>query len=585
MTFPHGPRIPAVFLVCAFLLSPAMASADRTTEEARQVSKTGAHDLALALLAQHPPNPRTEIDRWAEYERTRIDILMAAGRHQDVTALKPPFWMTPPEGFLPWLHTRQAEAWLALKDGTKVRALLRPLLWVGEPAESEVQRKWRLVIAESYRVDGLASDARIAYLRYRQDYPEAAMDVVIPQARALLSLGEATEVSYLLKGVEGHEARALSLLARLRAGEALPAEIMREADTRAGIKGLAANDVARYRFVAAEAAAGAHDVRGHAEYVAKLLVAQRRGADAQFALDGDALWGAWLELGRETANTRQLLIGDDNGLLAAAEQLEFENDALARTALLALVAIEGVDEEARRLAHAQLTARVAERPDGKALLQSLYLDAPRHAPAEAPVAIRRLRAQAAINDGDFAGAAALLADIAEPPEDQDAYAWQLMRARAFILGERVEAGVAVLRDLLDGIRSFEPAAADRFLQAVFDLQALGQHAAAASLLTAIEPRLTDDRQRREILYWQADSQRELGNHVAAARLYLHSALSIDNGLDQWGQGARFQAAEALVRAGFIVDARRQYEILLAATESPVQRSMLRGKLQELTIKR
>jgi hypothetical protein len=52
-------------------------------------------------------------------------------------------------------------------------------------------------------------------------------------------------------------------------------------------------------------------------------------------------------------------------------------------------------------------------------------------------------------------------------------------------------------------------------------------------------------------------------------------------MDPWAQTARFNAAESLQKAGLVDDARRIYQSLLAVTEEPARRSVLRHNIQQL----
>jgi len=52
-------------------------------------------------------------------------------------------------------------------------------------------------------------------------------------------------------------------------------------------------------------------------------------------------------------------------------------------------------------------------------------------------------------------------------------------------------------------------------------------------------------------------------------------------MDPWAQTARYNAAEALQKAGLVDDARRIYEALLKVTREPARRSVLRHNIQQL----
>ena len=128
----------------------------------------------------------------------------------------------------------------------------------------------------------------------------------------------------------------------------------------------------------------------------------------------------------------------------------------------------------------------------------------------------------------------------------------------------------------------DPESTDRILQVLFDLQTVNLYAESIAhfnqlLLLELEPK-----QRREILYWIADSYRGMERFEQAALLYLQSAmLPAPDSMDPWAQTARFNAAESLQESGLIDDSRRIYEELLNITEDAARRSVLSHKIQQL----
>ena len=100
------------------------------------------------------------------------------------------------------------------------------------------------------------------------------------------------------------------------------------------------------------------------------------------------------------------------------------------------------------------------------------------------------------------------------------------------------------------------------------------------LTLGVEPR-----QHREILFWIGDSYKSLERYDQAALMYLQSAMLPDpEAMDPWAQTARFNAAESLQQAGLVDDARRVYEGLLAGTQEPAKRSLLKHNIQQLWLK-
>jgi hypothetical protein len=119
---------------------------------------------------------------------------------------------------------------------------------------------------------------------------------------------------------------------------------------------------------------------------------------------------------------------------------------------------------------------------------------------------------------------------------------------------------------------------------VFDLQALGEDRGALRYLEPLLGQPLPPNQRRELLFWTADSHAALGEHVEAARLYLGSATILDPfAMDPWAQTARYRAAQELAEGGLHADARRQFVALQNATSDPARQAVLRHELQQLTL--
>jgi len=185
-----------------------------------------------------------------------------------------------------------------------------------------------------------------------------------------------------------------------------------------------------------------------------------------------------------------------------------------------------------------------------------------------------------------------------PPPDTADTAWQLKRAHVFILGGNPDAGVAALKELLAakgvpppattaaGAKPSTPAPvdADDVLQVLFDLQTLHRDRDAIPFFEALLEMKLEPEQRRQMLYWTADSYKALGDYSKAAELYLRSAMLLDPySMDQWAQTARYQAAQALAKAGYVDDARNLYKGLMNATRDPAQQAVLQHDLQQLML--
>jgi len=127
---------------------------------------------------------------------------------------------------------------------------------------------------------------------------------------------------------------------------------------------------------------------------------------------------------------------------------------------------------------------------------------------------------------------------------------------------------------------------DRYLQVVFDLQTIKRHEQALELFDLLPQAAMDDKLKREIYYWKAESSYELERYDQAALLYMKSAKAGDETMsDLWAQSARFKASDALLKAGLYDDAQYAYAELLRITSSDSRKRLIRQKLQHIRLLR
>jgi tetratricopeptide (TPR) repeat protein len=225
---------------------------------------------------------------------------------------------------------------------------------------------------------------------------------------------------------------------------------------------------------------------------------------------------------------------------------------------------------------------IQHQKDGDNLLRHLYLDSTRFKDVAAiPAGVRYLLVDDVLELPDIPLASQLMRGLDEAPTGTDPAAWQLQRARVFVLGGNPDAGIAALQQLLAVSAAVNP---DDVLQVLFDLQTLGRDKEAIPFFEHLLASTLQPEQRRQILYWTADSYRALGDYPKAAELYLRSAMLPDPfSMDQWAQTARYQAAQVLGKAGFIEDARNLYRGLLNATHDAARQAVLEHDLQQLVL--
>lgn len=561
----------------ALVMAAAFAAAPPTLEEIVALARGGAPAIALRLLDTHQQDPDLATAAWAAAERERIHILAAAGDWHALDARVAALPATLPAPFLDWAAERRAEALLQLGDAHGAREVLRGLAWTA-PADPDTLRAWRLLIARSYLAQGDQEAALVALRRYVQDY--GADDPVLGSlhAEVLLAAGRPTAALEAIGDVDD----PLRWAALLQADRANAGTAFERSVRLASARGTAA---VRRRGAWAVAARAARVMRNDAAVVAALERALQTDAGndrvpAVVDVAAAELWDAYRAWGGALGNAARLMVGVDEGWLEAAAELAAREPAQAR-ALYARVATDTADADTAATAHARFAESLDREPGGAAALAALYLDGGLfESPERIPAPVRYRLAAPVLQRGDYALGARLLADLDTPPDGADPLEWGLWRARVLVLGGRRTDGKEAIAQLLDAHDDYD---ADRLLQVLFELQAAGAHEEALPLFARVYARDGNELQlRREILYWMADSWRALGEFAEAARYYLRSAQLADPyAMDQWAQTARFQAADALERAGLQSDAVSLLQALLNSAQDPARRAQLQHRIDAL----
>ncbi len=560
------------------------AGAEDLLGEISLLARGGTPHLAVRIMDAHQPPAHVNPQAWARWERERIYIYEVQGDWPAVLArLKRLPRAAPPE-FEIWAETTMARAEVEMGKGRQARERIALLIWGEHPdLLADNLAGWRRLIIRSYLAEGRVDDAQTAMLRYQLDYGDGSEEWRLLRARVLVRAGRADEAGLLLRDLESLEARVLNLLASSRSGhishDRLRKEVMGLLKDEQLDAGLA------YQLWGTLAESARREGQGEAWIVAlERAIALRHHTlvtDSPVQPDADFLWAAYESYAQELANEQQLLVGNFPAWFSLAESLAAKRPVRAR-AVYAYLALNAGEPEASDEAHGQLVG-LQEVDVGPQVLGQLYLHSKRFEDVDAvPQAARYALVEQAIADGDIVQASRLMRGLEQAPADTDAMVWGLRRARVLILGDQQSEGVAVLRELLATQETLPPELVDRTNQVLFDLQTLGEHQLAYELFERVLGQVEDPKARRELLFWMADSLAAGESYVEAARLYLKSAMMPGpHAMDPWAQTARYQAAEALAKAGLRDDARFLYEGLLAATEEPDRQAVLRRAIQQL----
>lgn len=561
----------------------AVSAQAASLDEIHAMARAGATALALQQLDADQPDPAADLQTWEHWESERIRVLALRSDWQALAQRLQSLPAGLDPQFLVWAETRRAEALVRLGRGAAARAVLRPLVWQHADSPTALQH-WRWLLVRSYLADQRLDDARQAVQHLGRDYPDSRADTSLLEARLALRAGDPVTAASLLHDDTRPAADVLARLAQLRTQPDRAATVLEQCVKLAVNKQA---DAATRRLawtVAAQAArtAGSRQAEISALEHALVIVADAPDGGPVLDPDPDRLWSAYLALGEALGNAEQLVVGDDQAWFVAASN-KFDSAPIEARALFAVVAFHALRPEQRQVAHGQFAALLAKQRDGEAVLDALYLHSKRFADVTAiPPQVRYHLADYALQTDRLPLASRLMADLQRPPEGVDAAAWQLRRARVLLLGGQATAALTALDAYF---AAGPPADIDRPLQVVFDLQTLDRHQAALKYLKQLNalPDLPKQR-RRELLFWMADSYKGLKDYAQAAALYLRSATLKDPvAMDPWAQTARYQAAQALVHAGFRKDARAVYQGLLNATQDEARKAVLRRDIQKLKL--
>ena len=564
------------------LLFAGLAQANAQLDSLKNISAAGAPFLALKMLDQAQPSADADVYEWILWEQERYRILSRWKQWDELLLRIEGLPDDLPEPFLQQAASYRIRAYIALGQHDIARRLLREQLWRPEAGEAEEYRHWRRLVIETYLGGGRNDDASIAMRRLQQDFPEADKEWLLLRARVLMKTGRYDEVTEILSGRLDWQSLAMKLLAEYRSGKHSPQTLWDLARDR--IKNIADDpqQLATYWSIAALAAESLGPQRQVEALEARLGIEAEDGIELE-SFDGDRLWQAYLDYARLIGNRNELLVGDDAAWLelAAAQR---KTAPLKARSLYALLLDQSADDESRQqAAEGYLSLLDPEQAAHQRLLDQLFNRSRRYADvSRIPLQIRFHLVDIALKKADIPLATRLMSGLDSVPPNARRFDWLLRRARVLLLGGKLEQGDAVLDRLIGEYDEPQADDTDRILQVLFDLQTLKADEQAIRHFRQLMNKPIEARQRREILFWMADSFKALEQYERAALLYLQSAMFIGpDAMDPWAQTARYNAAESLQQAGLVDDARRIYEALLKVTREPARRSVLRHNIQQL----
>ena len=575
-------KIAKPFSVLLVLLLSAPLAANERLNLLKNISAAGAPNLTLKMLDQAQPKVDEDLYEWILWEQERFAILTQWRQWDQLLVRLEAMPADVPLQFKRQAATYQARAFLALGQNPTAREILRQQLWQTDARESAEYETWRRQVIESYLGDGRIEDARIALLRFDQDFDAEDLEWLLLRARVLIESGRNEQALLILQEEKSWQARLTSAYAGFRLGRIDKSELWRRIKDRSEAEDASDDERATLwslaYFVAQQMAPVDRVVALEA-----LFRGTARSPLPLFQLPVDRLWQAYLEYAELVGNRSELLLGDDEKWLELADNASKVTPVKSRSLYGMLMLKSGDASIADRAARGYMQTFAEIDEAERNLLDNLFNRSQTFSSArKIPAGIRYQLVDLALKSADIEEATRLMSGLNTVPEGASRFDWQLRQSRVLILGGRYDEGDRVLRNLITEYREPETEATDRILQVLFDMQTVNLHQQAIAHFDALLRLDIDPRQKREILFWIADSYRGLEKFDQAALLYLQSAmLPAPNSMDPWAQTARYNAAESLQKSGLIDDARRIYLELLEITEDAARRSVLNHRIQQL----
>jgi len=541
----------------------------------------GARQLAMRAIEKNQQSD-TAVEDWMRWERLRIKLYRDQGEWSAISARIGKMPASMPIDFRQWLLTEAAQAELKAYRGAAARKHLRRLVWGGEASDKKMAH-WRRLIIRSYLVDNRIEDARTALLRYKADYRATSDSWQILHARVLMRGQDYQQAFQVLSDIQTVEADLLRLKAALYSGIYKPDTVMAKARRLAGRPRISPAQMRKIWLLANQAALKLDDqnmATAFLELAMNIELADNPN-DPFFPVAVDDLWKSYSDLAETVGNRERLLVGDDPSWMKTAESLR-KSDGVASRSIYGLLASRVGVSNVRDNAHLKLTESLFA-DDKQTAARALYARSKRfESPTAIPDAVRYQLANEALKAHDIHQAAIWMKDLHLPPADENVDQWTLRRARTLVYAGDSRPAIEVLRNMVSERETLTDDMAKRTIQVLFDLQAVREHGDAYRLFQLVYDRVGNQNIKRELLYWMAESKVALKQYQAAATLYLRSAtLGQPKGADLWGQSARYQAAEALGKAGFIEDARSIYSGLLRVADDAKRRALIERRMQQL----
>ena len=302
-------RTKSLLLLILALASTPLA-ADERLRLLQNISSAGAPGLSLKMLDQAQPKIDQDLYQWIAWEQERLAILIKWRQWDRLLVRLESLPADLPLQFKRQAATHKARAFLELEQNATAREILRQQLWQSDISEAAEYEVWRRQVIESYLGDGRFEDARVAMLRFDQDFDADDLAWLLLRARVLIESGRDEQAVEMLRGENAWQARLTSAYAAFRLGRVDKGELWQQIKQRSEAEDLAPGERATLWALAYYAAQRMAPV-DRVVALESLFRGAERSPLQLFQLPADRLWQAYLEYAELVGNRSEFLRGDD----------------------------------------------------------------------------------------------------------------------------------------------------------------------------------------------------------------------------------------------------------------------------------
>jgi len=550
----------ALALLVAGFGNPVSAQNLNELDVARRIAHAGAVDLALARISQAQPRDPSAAS-WADWELLRLELLSRRGRDGDMLKRVVEFRnLALPERTAAQIWLLAARAAMRLGQTVQAREYYARFFLGADSAANEY-RDARFAVIDSYLADRSTDDTYRSMLRFQQEFVPLRRDEAERFVSALIALGRVQEAATWLTKLD--KASPSAAILRLRAGLITAGAAITQARSLLA-KGAGEPALKLLLEAAAEEKNRAIEIE---VYETRLNVA-RNGDSNSTAEQAASLWNHYNEVGPQTANQAQLLVGDDAAWIDRAERMTTTQPQLARS-LLGHVAMNARAAEVRSRAQLQIitSLRAAKLP---LTAWRLFAD-----PQRFPLA--RLDNQVRFQLGSIAAEAKHPVDAVRYwqdlalPSGLNSQEWKVRYLTVLFQAGMADAGLAAARSLIALKPGLSPELRARLITLASDELGVWHVKSAEALFTMLLP-LAIGGKRITVLQGIGKAREFAGNFRSAADAFLDAAaLSPSPDSAREALLALESGAINLAKAGLLEDARAIYQWLAANAKDPTIR--------------